>query len=94
MFAPALQRLGNDKLKMGLKVNNKHVLRDALEFYARGIAVKCSDPKLNSILYSNRAQAHSVLGNWRKVLQDSVEAKTIDPSNVKVCMLVRQASRC
>lgn len=69
---------------MGLKVSNKHVLRDAIEFYSRGVALKCSDAALHSLLLGNRAQAHLTLGNWRRALDDAQDAVKCDPENVKV----------
>ncbi len=53
---------GNNKLKIGLQAKNKHVLREAVEFYDKGLAEKCSDKKLNAVLHCNRAHVHSLLG--------------------------------
>ena len=47
---------------MGLQADNKHVLREAIEFYGKGLELKCSDSKLNSILHSNRAHVDALIG--------------------------------
>lgn len=56
------QTHGNKKLIVGLKAKNKLLLREAVGFYSQGISEKCSDNKLNSILYSNRAHVETLLG--------------------------------
>ena len=53
---------GNNKLKVGIQADNKHVLREAIDFYSKGLALKCSDVRLNSILLSNRAHVESLRG--------------------------------
>ena len=58
----ATQIQGNNKLKIGLQADNKHVLREAIDFYSKGLDLKCSDTKLNSILLSNRAHVSSLIG--------------------------------
>ena len=58
-----MQIQGNNKLKIGLQAEaNKHVLREAIDFYSKGLELKCSDTKLNSILLSNRAHVDSLIG--------------------------------
>eukprot|EP00877_Chromochloris_zofingiensis_P013621 jgi/Chrzof1/8512/Cz03g13240.t1 len=83
---------GNKKLEVGLKAKNKLLLRDAIDFYAKGLALKCSDVALNTALYNNRAHVHSLLGNWRKALQDSLSAKQLDPHNVKAVFRASRAA--
>ena len=55
-----------------------------MDLYTKGLDMGATLPELLSILHSNRAHAHSVLGNWRNALQDSQEAVQLDPGNLKV----------
>lgn len=41
---------------------NKNEFNRALDFFTKGIDVKCNDDQLNAILYTNRATAHFNLG--------------------------------
>jgi hypothetical protein len=61
---PWLQINGNKKLKVGLQVKNKVLLRDAIDFYTQGLGEKCSDNALNAVLHCNRAHVQSLLGEW------------------------------
>jgi hypothetical protein len=88
-----LQKQGNNKLKIGLKAKNKILLREAVDFYTKGLELKCQDTGLNSVLLSNRAHVELLLGNWRKALQDSHDAREADPSNVKVHEFHQQLSK-
>eukprot|EP00775_Hariotina_reticulata_P012859 gene12859-12986_t len=74
---------GNNKLRIGLKANNKLLLREAVGFYDKGLALTCHDAHVNLALHNNRAHVNSLLGNWRSALQDSQAAMQIDPSNLK-----------
>jgi hypothetical protein len=49
-----------------------------------GIRLFCADPKLNSILYANRAAAHRHLGNLRSAIRDCLFARRLQPDNAKV----------
>jgi hypothetical protein len=53
---------GNNKLKVGLQAKNKQLLRDAVEFYTKGLAERCGDGKLDAVLLCNRAHVESLLG--------------------------------
>ncbi|KAJ9516376.1 hypothetical protein QJQ45_011032 [Haematococcus lacustris] len=75
---------GNKKLQVGLKAKNKILLREAVEFYSKGLAEGCGNAKLNSVLLSNRSHVESLLGNWRKALDDAEAALRQDPTNIKV----------
>jgi len=83
---------GNKKLQMGLKVKNKILLREAVDCYTKGLAEKGSDAALNSILLSNRAHAESLLGNWRKTLQDGIDATKLDATNTKAYFRAARAA--
>ncbi|GMR34772.1 hypothetical protein PMAYCL1PPCAC_04967 [Pristionchus mayeri] len=66
---------------------NKHFklmkYRWATEAYTNGIKVMCSDRKLNSILYQNRAAAQARIGNLRSAIKDCATARRFDPQNLK-----------
>jgi hypothetical protein len=57
-----LQATGNSKLKVGVKANNKELVRVAADLYTKGLLEGCSDHKLNAVLLCNRAHAESLLG--------------------------------
>ncbi|KAG1680398.1 hypothetical protein FOA52_015489 [Chlamydomonas sp. UWO 241] len=81
--AEQCKRTGNGKLSLGVKSKNKAYVRESRKLYTDGINEKCSDDKLNSVLFSNRAHVESLLGNWRKCVNDAAEARRLDPTNVK-----------
>ncbi len=56
-----------------------------MDLYTKGLDMGPTLPELLSVLHSNRAHAHSVLGNWRNTLQDSQKAVQLNPANLKVC---------
>jgi hypothetical protein len=53
---------GNNKLKVGLKAKNRLLLREAIDFYNKALALKCSDTALNVALHNNKAHVNSLLG--------------------------------
>jgi hypothetical protein len=75
LFPPSLQRTGNAKLSLGVKSKNKTYVRESLKLYTDGINEKCSDDKLTSVLFSNRAHVESLLGEAKKHEQ-SVHAQS------------------
>ncbi|KAF8072387.1 ttc4 [Scenedesmus sp. PABB004] len=74
---------GNGKLRVGLKAKNRLLLREAIEFYDKGLALRCGDAAVNAALHNNRCHVNSLLGNWRSALQDSSAALRLDPGNAK-----------
>ncbi|KAI9352852.1 hypothetical protein BDR26DRAFT_849955 [Obelidium mucronatum] len=72
------KELGNEAFQLG----KKHY-KDALDHYSKGLAAKCGDANLNSVLYCNRAAVNLELGNFRKVLNDCGEAIKLNPANIK-----------
>ena len=86
-----LQGQGNDALKRGVQLKKRFYLREAVDLYTKGLDMGATLPELLSILHSNRAHAHSVLGNWRNALQDSQKAVQLDSGNLKVFL---QPSPC
>lgn len=81
--AENFKQQGNNKLRVGLKSKNRLLLREAVEAYTKGLALKCSDTQLNLALHNNRAHVHSLLGNWRSALQDSQAALQLEPASIK-----------
>lgn len=59
---PPKQVQGNNKLKVGLQAKNPVLLREAIDFYKKGLGVCCSDNALNVALYNNKAHVNSLLG--------------------------------
>ena len=66
-------------------MKKKFYLREAVDLYTKGLDMGATLPELLSVLHSNRAHAHSVLGNWRNTLQDSQKAVQLNSVNLKVC---------
>ena len=81
-----MQGQGNDALKRGMQLKKKFYLREAVGLYTKGLDMGCALPQLLSMLHSNRAQAHIMLGNWRNALQDSQRAVQLDAHNLKVAL--------
>lgn len=86
-IAANFKQQGNEAFKLG-----KKGYRDAVEFYTKGIAMKCSDTALNATLHVNRAAVNLELKNYRAVLNDCAEALKLDPKNVKA--FYRAAKAC
>ncbi|XP_042190915.1 tetratricopeptide repeat protein 4 isoform X1 [Callorhinchus milii] len=57
--------------------------KKAIISYTEGLKKKCSDPNLNTVLYTNRAAAHFHLGNNRSALNDAIEARKLKPDHLK-----------
>eukprot|EP01025_Chloroclados_australasicus_P045246 TRINITY_DN4939_c0_g2_i1.p1 TRINITY_DN4939_c0_g2~~TRINITY_DN4939_c0_g2_i1.p1 ORF type:complete len:393 (-),score=32.44 TRINITY_DN4939_c0_g2_i1:375-1553(-) len=74
---------GNERLQFALKHDKKQMIREAVESYSQGLAFGVEDELLNSVLYSNRAQAHIHLGNWGNALHDCKWAIKKNPNNIK-----------
>lgn len=77
-IAENFKEQGNEALKRGATY-----YKDAVHFYSEGLSQKGVSPRLNSILYSNRAAVNLLLGNLRKVIEDCEQAIVHDPSNIK-----------
>ena len=67
-----------------MQLKKKFYLREAVDLYTKGLDMGSALPQLLSLLQSNRAQAHIMLGNWRNALQDSQRAIQLDAHNWKV----------
>ncbi|KAJ3147168.1 hypothetical protein HDU89_005765 [Geranomyces variabilis] len=77
-IATNFKNQGNEAFQEG-----KRGFKHAINYYTKGLDQKADDPKLNAILYTNRAAVHLELGNFRKVLNDCAAALTLQPDNVK-----------
>ena len=90
---------GNRALKTGMEHRRKYYLRQAIEQYTLGVNVELDlgddvEPdadgktvddlkKLKSILFSNRAHVHLLLGNYRSAFLDTKDAILYDDKNIK-----------
>ena len=82
-LANRLKSSGNNNLKLSLQTNNKHLISSAIEFYTQALEVRCDDVLLNSVLYSNRSQAHLFRENFGCALADAEKSMSLDPCNLK-----------
>ncbi|KAK6537728.1 hypothetical protein TWF694_011896 [Orbilia ellipsospora] len=57
--------------------------KDAIEFYTKALAAKCSVDEINSACYANRAACNLELRNYRRAIFDCFEALKINPRNIK-----------
>lgn len=81
----ALKEKGNEEFK-----NNKYT--EAIYYYTQAIVniiQQCSND--SSILYSNRAQCHRKLSNWKQCYEDALIAIEMQENNIKAHMLCGQA---
>jgi tetratricopeptide (TPR) repeat protein len=90
---------GNRALKTGMEHRRKYYLRQAIDQYTQGVNVELdlgddvgpdedgktvADLKrLKSILFSNRAHVHLLLGNNRSAFLDTKDALLYDQGNIK-----------
>ncbi|KAI8906522.1 hypothetical protein DFJ77DRAFT_484370 [Powellomyces hirtus] len=77
-IATNFKNQGNEAFQAGPR-EFKH----AINYYTKGLEQKADSPKLNAILYANRAAVNLELGNYRKVLNDCGAAITLQPDFVK-----------
>ncbi|GMF74912.1 unnamed protein product [[Candida] boidinii] len=57
--------------------------KDAIEFYKKGLEIKCDVPEINGSLYLNRAACNLELKNYRRCINDCKECLKIQPTNIK-----------
>lgn len=81
--ALSFKEQGNRALQTGMKQRKKFYLRQAIESYTEGINLEFDDAHLKSVLYSNRAQANLVIGNYRNALFDGQDAIRFNEQNIK-----------
>jgi len=75
-IAENFKNQGNDQFKI-------KQYKNAIEYYNQGIAVDVDDKKIMCTLYSNRAACNLELKNYRRCINDCIEALKFDPKNVK-----------
>jgi len=71
---------GNDCMK---RPKNSYYVRNAVTYYTKALDEKCGDTPLEATCYSNRAQAHLLLGNNRNALNDCKKSLELNADNVK-----------
>lgn len=71
---------------------NKDEFADALDFYTKGIELKCNDDQLNATMYTNRARVHFCVGNFDEALSDVRSAREFQPLHLEAIEL--GASTC
>jgi hypothetical protein len=95
LFPLYLQRSGNGKLSLGVKSKNKAYVRESLKLYTDGINEKCSDAKLNSVLFSNRAHVESLLGEAKEARAESARTEYACAVHAHArCTVVHGSARC
>jgi hypothetical protein len=82
--AENFKKQGNAQYKLKLYKN-------AIEFYNKGIAVKCDVAELNASLYLNRAACNLELKNYRRCINDAQESLKFDPKNIKAYFRIAKA---
>lgn len=83
---------GNEALKTGLKHRKKFYFREAITAYSKGLDEHSGDSRVESLLLSNRAHVHLLLGNDRNALEDSLAALKLDGHNQKACYRATKAA--
>jgi len=87
-IADRLKDKGNEALKRGKKYYN-----DAIKHYSEGIAQKCSDNKLQSILFSNRAAVNLMMGNeFHYLLELSIDISFVQETTARCWKTVKKRS--
>ncbi|CAH3164427.1 unnamed protein product, partial [Porites lobata] len=76
----------------GDEAYSKEDYSNAVYFYAEGIKVKCKNEDLKSELYSNRAYANLLLGNYIYSLVDAKNATDLRPLSIKPMIAGAKAS--
>jgi hypothetical protein len=64
-----LQTQGNNKLRIGLKSKNRLLLREAVEFYDKGLGLKCSDVQVTHATAAAAAAQYGKLLNTHHAAQ-------------------------
>ena len=95
-----MQEAGNDLLKQGRQLRKKLVISQAVDKYSEGLAMIAADRHgtpasagLRVALYSNRAFAEGLLGNWRNALDSAQWALKADPQHLKSYFRAAQAAQ-
>lgn len=75
-IATNFKNQGNDEFKLKR-------YKGAVDFYTKGIAVKCGVASIDAPLYLNRAACNLELKNYRRCINDCKEGLKLDPKNIK-----------
>ncbi|KAH3678519.1 hypothetical protein WICMUC_001536 [Wickerhamomyces mucosus] len=75
---------GNGQFKIKL-------FKNAVEYYDKGLAVKCDVSSINAALYLNRAACNLELKNYRRCINDCKESLKLDPTNIKAYFRMAKA---
>ncbi|PFX11771.1 Tetratricopeptide repeat protein 28, partial [Stylophora pistillata] len=70
-------------LKDGDNEYSKGEAYNAVHFYTEGLQVNCKDIQVNAALYSNRAAAQLLLGNYQEALDDATLSVQLEPTFIK-----------
>ncbi|KAG2485965.1 hypothetical protein HYH03_015291 [Edaphochlamys debaryana] len=95
--AENFKKQGNNKLRLAQSdkadtAARRTLLREAVQAYTDGLAVKVSNAQMNAVLLSNRAHVQLLLGNFRKALEDALAARQLEPGNVKALFRAARAA--
>lgn len=78
-----LKAIAEVYLKEGDNEYSKGEADNAVHFYTEGLQVNCKDIQVNAVLYSNRAAAHLLLGNYQEALDDATVSVQLEPTFIK-----------
>lgn len=87
-----LKAIAEDYNQVGDARLNKDEFADALDFYTKGIELKCNDDQLNATMYTNRARVNFCVGNFDEALNDVRSAREFQPLHLEAIEL--GASTC
>jgi tetratricopeptide (TPR) repeat protein len=95
-----VQEAGNTLLQQGRKIGKRHVIKQASDKYSEGLSILHAagatyavPAQLRTALYSNRAFAESLIGNWRNALDSARWAIRTDRSHLKSYFRAAQAAQ-
>ncbi|PHJ24995.1 tetratricopeptide repeat-containing protein [Cystoisospora suis] len=87
------QREGEEKEEeKKIKRRRGYSAHMALQSYTRGLEQRCEDEVLNSLLLSNRAQCHLILGDLVACINDCRQAIRKHPQNIRAYYRASRAS--
>lgn len=69
----------------------KQEYSSAIDFYTKGLQVKCKDEEFNAKLYSGRATSHFLLENYNEALSDVKSTRDLQPSNLQAIIIGARA---
>ncbi|XP_022790116.1 tetratricopeptide repeat protein 28-like [Stylophora pistillata] len=78
-----LKAIAEVYLKEGDNEYTKGEADNAVHFYTEGLQVNCNNIQVNAALYSNRAVAQLLLGNYQEALDDATVSVQLEPTFIK-----------